>query len=133
MKKFTTATTCVAALVGSLALGPAPAIAQDAVAEVIVYGTDPCPRSTDDAIYVCNRLPESERYRIPPRLRDSGPPQVRESWAQRARSLETVGNTGTFSCSPVGPGGHTGCLSQVIREAREQRRRQAEELTAPEN
>jgi len=133
MTKLTIATFASAAMFGSLAALPAPAAAQGAVAEVIVYGTDPCPRSSDDAIYVCNRLPESERYRIPPRLRDTAPPQARESWAQRAKALETVGDTGTNSCSPVGPGGHTGCMMQVIREAREQRRRQSEESAPPRN
>ena len=31
-----------------------------------------------------------------------------------------------------GPGGYTGCLTQVIREARQQRRRQAEETIPPQ-
>ena len=46
--------------------------------------------------------------------------------------LETVGNTGTNSCSPVGPGGFTGCLTQVIKEARSQQREQAEDNRPPE-
>src|SRR3954470_6831879 len=102
------------------------------VAEVIVYGTDPCPRSTDDNVVVCARRPESERYRIPEKYRPSGPRQQREAWASRARVLETVGDTGTNSCSPVGPGGFTGCLTQVIKQARTQRQQQAEDNTPPE-
>jgi hypothetical protein len=112
---------------------PSPAAAQSGnIAEIVVYGNDPCPRSTDDQVVICARRPESERYRIPEKLRESGPPQSGQSWANKAKVLETVGDTGTFSCSPVGPGGYTGCLTQVIRQAREQRRQQAEEYTPPQ-
>ena len=104
-----------------------PAAAQNSVAEIIVFGTDPCPRSTDDQVVVCARKPESERYRIPEPLRSTGSPQARQAWANKARLLETVGATGVNSCSPVGPGGFTGCLTRVIREAREDRRQQAED------
>ena len=106
-------------LAGGLAALSAPASAQsDRVSEIIVYGTDPCPRSTDDEVVVCARKPETERYRIPEKFRPSGPRQTRQAWANKARALETVGATGTNSCSPVGPGGFTGCLTQVIKQAR---------------
>src|SRR3954451_7690715 len=121
-----------AAVTGFAAL-PAPAAAQSGnVAEIIVYGTDPCPRSTDDQVVVCARRPESERYRIPQKLRPGGTPQQTESWANKARVIETVGATGINSCSPVGPGGYTGCLTRVIKEAREQRKQSAEDTTPPE-
>jgi hypothetical protein len=113
---------------------PAPAVAQtdNAISEIIVYGNDPCPRSTDDQVVVCARKPEAERYRIPEKLRPSGSRQQKEAWANKARVLETVGDTGTNTCSPVGPGGFTGCLTKVIREARTQQRQQAEDTTPPE-
>ena len=121
-----------AATAAGLALPSAPALAQqNAIAEIIVYGTDPCPRSTDDQVVVCARRPESERYRIPEKYRPSGTRQQTEAWATKSRAIETVGATGINSCSPVGPGGYTGCLTRVIREAREQRRQQAEETTPP--
>lgn len=121
-----------AAAMAGLAALPAPALAQQqGVAEVIVYGSDPCPRSTDDQVVVCARRPEADRYRIPERLRPSGTRQQTEAWANKARTIETVGSTGINSCSPVGPGGYTGCLTRVIREAKEQRRQQAED-TNPE-
>ena len=107
-------------------LPPSPALAQNRVSEVIVYGTDPCPRSTDDNVVVCARRPETERYRIPERFRGGGPRQPRESWAERAKTLETVGDTGTLSCSAVGPGGHTGCLQKLIDQARRERKEQRE-------
>ena len=92
------------------------------IAEIIVYGNDPCPRSTDDEIVVWARKPESERYRIPERYRESGPRQTRQSWAQKAKSFEYVGRTGIQSCSAVGPGGSTGCLQNMIDRAKAEAR-----------
>ena len=133
MTRFMIALGATSVLGAGLAVMPVPAAAQQKeIAEIIVYGNDPCPRSTDDQVVVCARKPEAERYRIPEKLRPSGPRQTREAWANRARAFETVGETGTFSCSPVGPGGYTGCLTQVIRQAREQRQQQAEDSTPPE-
>ncbi len=121
-----------AALLGGFSALPAPAVAQDQrIAEVIVYGNDPCPRSTDDDIVVCARKPEAERYRIPERFRTGGDRQQREAWANRARSIEMVGRTGTQSCSPVGPGGHTGCLEQLIARAQAEANEEAEGQTPP--
>ena len=109
-----------AAAVGALGVLPAPAVAQQkgSVAEIVVYGNDPCPRSTEDEVVVCARRPETERYRIPPKYRPSGTRQQTESWANRSEVLQTVGDTGINSCSPVGPGGFTGCEMQVIKQAR---------------
>jgi len=123
-----------AAFAGGYAALPAPAIAQAQpnIAEIIVYGNDPCPRSTDDQVVVCARRPEAERYRIPPNMRQSGTPQQMESWAVRSKSLETAGNTGINSCSPVGPAGYTGCLQKLIKEARGERKQQADEENPPQ-
>lgn len=131
-KLMITLTATAAAVAGGSSMIAAPAAAQDRISEIIVYGNDPCPRSTDDEVVVCARRPEGERYRIPEKYRPSGPPQAGQSWASKSQVLETVGDTGTNSCSPVGPGGYTGCLTQVIRQAREQRRQQAEEYTPPQ-
>jgi hypothetical protein len=121
------------ALAAGLAAIPAAVEAQAAnVAQIVVYGTDPCPRSTDDQVVVCARRPEAERYRIPERLRPSGTRQQTQAWANKARALETVGSTGTNSCSPVGPGGFTGCLTQVIKQARQESREQSDQDRAPE-
>ena len=122
-----------AALAAAAALLPStPAPAQSTkVSEIIVYGTDPCPRSTDDEIVVCARKPEGERYRIPERLRQGGSLQSRQAWAVRAKTFETVGKTGINSCSPVGPAGYTGCLERVIHEAFDERGEAAASDTAP--
>jgi hypothetical protein len=133
MTKLVLPLAATAAFAGGLAMLPAPATAQAGgrVSEIIVYGNDPCPRSTDDEVVVCARKPETERYRIPERFRSTGPRQTREAWANKARALETVGATGINSCSPVGPAGFTGCLTQVIREARAESDEAAAEGTAP--
>ena len=122
-----------AAVAGSALSLPGAAAAQnEGIAEIIVYGTDPCPRSTDDQVVVCARKPESERFRIPERYRQSGSRQSRESWANKALAFETYGRTGINSCSPVGPGGFTGCMTQIIDQARQERREQVQSQTAPD-
>ena len=134
MNKLTILMSAAATAAAIGAALPAPALAQAApsVAEIIVYGTDPCPRSTDDQVVVCARRPEAERYRIPPTMRQSGTPQEMESWAVRSKNLETVGQTGINSCSPVGPAGYTGCLQKVIQQARGERKQQADDGTPPQ-
>ena len=132
MLKFSVTLAAAVGLAAGLAALPVPALAQEArVNEIIVYGTDPCPRSTDDEVVVCARKPESERYRIPERYRSGGSRQSRQSWAQNAKSFETVGATGINSCSAVGPGGHTGCLQQIINQARQEREQIATEGSPP--
>lgn len=110
----------------------APSVQAQTTGEIIVYGTDPCPRATDDEIVVCRRLPESMRYRIPENLRPSGTFQQKQSWTMKSRQMMSVGETGTGSCSAVGPGGHTGCLAQEIQTARKQAQESTVEQTAPE-
>ena len=108
---------------GALAMGFATPAAGQQIHHLIVFGNDPCPRSSSqDEIVICARRPEGERFRIPRALRNppgTGPDS--RSWARRARSLEYVGRTGTNSCSTSGPGGWTGCLSQMIAAARAER------------
>jgi len=134
MTKLILPLAAAATLAGGFAALSAPAVAQssDRVSEIIVYGNDACPRSTDDAIVVCARKPEADRYRIPEKFRSSGPRQSRQAWANRARALETVGATGINSCSPVGPAGFTGCMMQVIKQARRESNEAAAEGTAPD-
>ena len=98
------------------------ASADPRVNQLIVYGDDPCPASTDEEITVCARLPSSDRYRIPPNLRDNPNDPASQSWAGRAMELQYVGRSGTDSCSTSGAGGFTGCLSQMINLARAERR-----------
>lgn len=118
-----------ASIAAILLLSAAPAFAQGAagpvnepkVNQLIIYGTDACPPSTDDEIIVCARKPEGDRFRIPENLRNDPNDPRSNSWANRAMELSYVGRTGTESCSTVGPGGFTGCFAQIAREARADR------------
>lgn len=102
----------------------APARPPARIATLVVYGSDPCPRgATPDEIVVCARQPESERYRVPKRFRGSKTLPAQQSWTNTVTELDRVGRVGTpDSCSPVGSGGQTGCFTQFLRQAREERR-----------
>lgn len=102
---------------------PLPATAQselagdtaEKVTQIPVYGDDECAPSVDEnEIVVCVRFDETERYRIPPNLREDPNNPKTQAWALRVRALETVGAFGTDSCSPAGAGGFTGCTNQLI-------------------
>lgn len=98
-------------------MGPADT-GPEKVNAVIVYGNDPCPQSTGDEITVCARKDEAERFRIPEPFRGPDPNKVaNQAWAERAKAFETVGQFGTNSCSPIGGGGATGCMQQLINKA----------------
>ncbi|GMN12937.1 hypothetical protein MTsPCn7_07130 [Altererythrobacter sp. MTPC7] len=107
-----------------------PALAQDSAGDrvnmVIVYGDDDVqPTANADEIVVVARLPESERYRIPETLRFSDDPS-NTAWAQRVESFQFIGDFGTFSCSPTGAGGSTGCTQELIDAAYGERRESSE-------
>src|SRR3546814_13721507 len=82
-----------------------PAAAQEAPAEadkinqVIIYGDDKCEQSSPDEIVVCNRLPETERYRVPEMLRGDPLDPRNEAWANKVRSEERrVGKECVSTC-----------------------------------
>ena len=118
------------AAAGAAGLLAAPVLAQEAAATVaddtrisqlIVYGADPCPESTPEEITVCARRPEEDRYRIPENLRNDPNDPANDTWTERATELQYVGQSGIGSCSPVGPGGATGCYEELVRNARAER------------
>ena len=84
---------------------------------VTVFGTEPCPKpESGDEIVVCARLPDSEIYRIPTKLRQA---EKRVSPFQANRNLllgDASGGAGGSigSCSAVGPGGQIGCTRNQI-------------------
>ena len=127
MTRLTLTLTAVAAMAGGLVAVPAPAFAQSGQGKITIYGNDPCPAQN-----ICVRAPESQRYRLPQSQNPQGTRQQRQSWAQRSKALTTVGATGAQSCSPVGPGGFTGCLTQQINQAKQERQEQQEQDTPPE-
>jgi hypothetical protein len=103
-------------------VGPSGPLDTEKVKMVYVYGEDPCPASAADEIQICARLPDTERYRIPKELRGDPLAPQNQSWAVRAKSLETVGASGINSCSTAGAGGWTGCFQKLAREAKEERK-----------
>lgn len=105
---------------GLIPFGPAEAQRNSNEAVLVVFGEEPCPRDT-----ICVRKPETEKYRIPEELRRVEPSAQSRSWAERARNLEYVGDSGVSSCTPVGAGGWTGCYQKMLRQARDERRARA--------
>jgi len=109
-----TVTIAVLLTLGTL---PAPAEAQRRQRIVEVFGNDICPAGTGGEIIVCAKRPESDRYRIPTEFREPAAAD-RESQESRVDDAVALGRTGTDSCSPVGPGGHTGCFVQQADQYR---------------
>lgn len=95
----------------------------------VVYGSQPCPKSTNpDEVIVCARRPEEELYRISPRVRAEEKAKIaREDdvGAQRAALASGADSaTGLGSNSAVGPGGAFGAravtdVRTVVRNVRE--------------
>jgi hypothetical protein len=115
-----------AVLAGGLTIVSAPAQAQAGQGVVTIYGNDPCPTNS-----ICVRAPESQRYRLPKSQNPQGTRQQRQSWANKQKVLMTVGNTGTGSCSAVGPGGREGCLTQEINQAKQESQEQQQANIPP--
>jgi hypothetical protein len=109
-------------LLAALAAAPLPAQAPppERISTLVVFGDDPCPRSSADEVVVCARRPEGERYRIPKDLRKRDYNAARDgSWAGTAKVLEMVSRQGLpNSCSPIGSYGFTGCFQRFLAENR---------------
>jgi hypothetical protein len=110
-----------AALLTAPTVQAAPPPPKERIATLIVYGNDPCPRSSEDEIVVCARQPESERYRIPKRFRGRQYNAARDgSWAGTAKVLEYVSRQGLpGSCNPTGSYGQTGCFRKFLEQNRQ--------------
>lgn len=113
----TAATVVVLAALLSFSAVQAQENPSEKINQLIVYGDDPCPASTDGSITVCARKDEAERFRIPKPLRDNPNASVNQGWTERVKAYERVGATGVNSCSPVGAGGASGCMAQLIDSA----------------
>lgn len=114
----------------SLLLLATPAVAQaedppERVLSLIVFGDDACPESKGDEIVVCARRPESERYRIPKKLREKPEVSGGPGWASQVATMEqTSRQILPNSCSAVGTYGFTGCTAAAIRQWYAERRMQ---------
>lgn len=85
---------------------------------VTVFGSEVCPKPTsNDEVIVCARLPESEIYRIPKRLRGANDKVASPFIANRNLLLgDGSGGAGSAigSCSQIGPGGYIGCTRKQV-------------------
>jgi hypothetical protein len=113
-------------------VGPLPALAQpepppERTINLTVYGDDPCPQGKGDEIVVCARRPESERYRIPKKLREKPAPAGGPGWGSQVATMEeTQRNSGPMGCSAIG-GANTGCYAQMMAKWFAERRRMQDE------
>ena len=97
-----------------------------------VFGNDACPTASNGDIIVCGRLPESERYRIPKKLRENKKARVEQSWASRNATLDEVARVQRpNSCSVVGLGGQTGCSEAMLRQWADERRAAGQRVGIP--
>ena len=97
-----TRTGMLAAIIAPMLATAGPAVAQGArntppqhtEIHLAVFGNDPCPKGEGDEIVVCARFPESERYRIPKKLRDEKAAEARrdQSWVARSRDIDQAGS-----------------------------------------
>ena len=127
MKRLMIIVAGTSAIAGAVAAVPTAAVAQAGQTTITIYGNDPCPREN-----ICIRAPESQRYRLPKSQNPQGTRQQRQSWARKSKQLMTVGNTGAGTCSPVGPGGYTGCMVQEINQARQDAKEQQQQNSPPQ-
>ncbi|MGF7201697.1 hypothetical protein GGQ82_000737 [Sphingobium olei] len=110
-------------------LAPAPVLAQPAppperTINLTVYGDDPCPQGQGDEIVVCARRPESERYRIPKKLREKPAVAGGPGWGSQVATMEQVQRNSTpMGCSAIG-GANTGCFAQMMAQWFAERRMQ---------
>jgi hypothetical protein len=95
------------------------------VFNLIVYGDDPCPKGEGDEIVICARKPESERYRIPRKLREKPAPSGGPGWGSQVATMEQVQRqTLPGSCSAIGSNGFTGCTAKMLEQWFAERRMQ---------
>lgn len=88
---------------------------------LVLYGNERCPTNADgDEIVICERRSQEEQFRVPKELRNFEVTPQNQSWAARAQdTMNTGSGVNTIgSCSPVGPGGATGCFAQSVRANR---------------
>lgn len=118
-----------------LMIGAVPATADEPsrrTTTTTVFGDDACPTASNGDIIVCGRLPESERYRIPKKLRENKKARVEQSWASRNATLDEVARVQRpNSCSVVGLGGQTGCSEAMLRQWADERRAAGQRVGIP--
>lgn len=84
---------------------------------LVTYGDEQCPPPVGDEIVACAQLPESERYRIPPPLRERREDAVGgQSWTAHVENYQEVARLARpDSCSVIGSYGYSGCTAAALR------------------
>lgn len=118
---------------------PSPAIADDTeygdaqqstpperMSFLVTFGAEKCPEAKGEEIVVCAVQPESDRYRIPKKLRAPDDVAVGGgSWPAAVESLDTYSRALLpNSCSVNGSAGFTGCTQQMLQQWFAERRGQ---------
>ena len=80
-----------------------------------------CKPVDPDEIIVCGSRKRDERYRLPDRSKEPFDPKGDMTSVMNERvGWAAEGDSGTQSCSAVGPGGWTGCIVRRQKQNRDQ-------------
>lgn len=95
---------------------------------LFLYGDkEKCPTDANgNEIVVCVRKPAGERFRIPKEIRPESIKREYQSFAVRQDGINDTGAAGIGSCSTIGAGGQTGCITQQNRRWKRERNAQKE-------
>ena len=116
----------------AVAAAPLPASTPARTTTTTVFGNDACPTPANGDIIVCARLPESERYRIPKKLRKNKVARTDQPWSSRVATLDDAARPmRPDSCSAVGFGGQTGCTAAMLRQWADERRAEGKQVGIP--
>lgn len=99
------------------ALAGLPDISGEASKEVMRQNCVPVDK---EQILVCGNRRPGEKYRLPGRDGPFDPAGDIESVMRERQRWVEDGDTGTQSCSAVGPGGWTGCMVKAWKQERDQ-------------
>lgn len=93
---------------------------------LVAFGAEKCPEAEGAEIVVCAVQPESDRYRIPRKLREPHNIAIGGgSWPAAVESLDTYSRAVLpNSCSVNGSAGFTGCTQQMLQQWFAERRGQ---------
>jgi hypothetical protein len=115
---------CWTILIAGLLLSPTRSFGQTAPVLPRIYqdcaAQNRAAQARGDEIVVCADRDSRSPYRVPQQREGFDPAGSVQSVSRERHSLYEVGDAGIGSCSPVGPGGITGCMARGWKNKREQ-------------